>query len=420
MLKQLKISNFRGFGNETTVRFAPITILIGKNNSGKSSIIKFLLMLRQSLPPNSTGFLVTQGDHVNLGRFYNIKNTLSRKRYLNFSLIVAEESSPRDALSIYLNDMGVDRNPQRKFYTVESNILYSQKRFFQGKDHSISLTVEDNKLLERSTNINPDSLFLDFSDEHQRELTQSTSYSILKKIHAEKSCIETLIDKIGGLSHILPIKKAIRGSIDTSTIIPNQYVGNDGNYAIHHLWKIINEGSSNQQDFIFYHMQEILGINEIEFKVLDRLALCNARNQQTGAQTNIEEFGFGVSECIPVLIQGAIMSPGTTLMVEQPETQVHPTAQISLGQFFANLWKQRKVSSIIETHSGNILLRLRRLIRRGELSSQEVSVAFFDCHEEKPMIKNLDINEDGSFEPGLPMEFFGADIIEGLNMGAGE
>ena len=35
-----------------------------------------------------------------------------------------------------------------------------------------------------------------------------------------------------------------------------------------------------------------------------------------------------------------------------------------------------------------------------------------------PIVKNLDINEDGSMQPGLPMEFFGADIMEGLKLGA--
>ena len=114
------------------------------------------------------------------------------------------------------------------------------------------------------------------------------------------------------------------------------------------------------------------------------------------------------------------MAPKTTLMVEQPEAQLHPTAQLELGSFFAGLWNQREVASIIETHSDNILLRLRRLIANGELSHEDVSVAFFSFNEDSnmPIIKNLDINEDGSMQAGLPMEFFGADILEGLELGA--
>ena len=65
--------------------------------------------------------------------------------------------------------------------------------------------------------------------------------------------------------------------------------------------------------------------------------------RKTGAKTNISNFGFGVSQSIPIFIQGARMAPYTTLMVEQPEAQVHPTAQLELGSFFADLWK--KISS---------------------------------------------------------------------------
>ena len=99
---------------------------------------------------------------------------------------------------------------------------------------------------------------------------------------------------------------------------------------------------------------------------------------------------------------------------------------------------------LTETHSGNILLRLRSLISKGELSSSDVSVAFFtmgkgsrpskqshdDMMEEfgverqggfpAVVVKNLDVNPDGSLEKGLPMEFFGADVIEALGMGAGK
>ena len=97
---------------------------------------------------------------------------------------------------------------------------------------------------------------------------------------------------------------------------------------------------------------------------------------------------------------------------------------------------------MVETHSGNILLRLRNLVAKGELSTSDVSVAFFtmgkgsrpskqsrdDMMEElgverrggfpAVVVKNLDINPDGSLEKGLPMEFFGADVLEALGMGA--
>ena len=87
MFKQLKIANFRGFNKEVTMNFAPITVLIGHNNAGKSSTIKFLLMLQQSIGPRRSGFLVSRGETVNLGLFHNLRNALCNKDRLCFSLV---------------------------------------------------------------------------------------------------------------------------------------------------------------------------------------------------------------------------------------------------------------------------------------------------------------------------------------------
>lgn len=145
-----------------------------------------------------------------------------------------------------------------------------------------------------------------------------------------------------------------------------------------------------------------------------------AKNIATGGKCYLSDFGFGVSQVLPILVQGLIMNPETQLLVEQPEAQLHPTAQLELGSYFADIWNNRGVASIIETHSDNILLRLRRLIAKGELKPHEVSVAFFDVEDKMPVIKNLNIDDDGSMQEGLPLEFFGANIIEGLNLGAGK
>ena len=116
------------------------------------------------------------------------------------------------------------------------------------------------------------------------------------------------------------------------------------------------------------------------------------------------------------------MDPHSTLMIEQPEARMHPTAQLELAAFFADLWTQRNVCSVIETHSGNILLRLRSLValgpEQGGLSPADVSVAYFDIQDGQTAVRNLAIDENGMMEDGVPLEFFGADIEEGFRLSA--
>jgi predicted ATPase len=103
-----------------------------------------------------------------------------------------------------------------------------------------------------------------------------------------------------------------------------------------------------------------------------------------------------VSQCLPIFVQGVLQERGQLLVVEQPESQLHPTAQLELGGFFAALWTERQVPSIIETHSANLLLRIRKLIKKEELKSSDVSVAYFTVEDRKVVVRNLDIHADGS------------------------
>jgi predicted ATPase len=112
------------------------------------------------------------------------------------------------------------------------------------------------------------------------------------------------------------------------------------------------------------------------------------------------------------------MEPGEVLTVEQPEAQLHPTAQLELGSFFAELWKKRGVPSIIETHSSNLLLRLRKHVRTGELNPDDIGVAYVHVDDGTTKVTNMSIKPDGELDGHLPMEFFGADVFEALEFNA--
>ena len=71
MLKKLHFENFKSW-RDATVDFAPITAFFGANSSGKSSLIQFLLMLKQTKDsPDRNLALDFGGDDslVDLGSF---------------------------------------------------------------------------------------------------------------------------------------------------------------------------------------------------------------------------------------------------------------------------------------------------------------------------------------------------------------
>ena len=48
-LLAVSVERFKSFEHNTRVEFAPLTIILGRNNSGKSTLIQSLLLLKQTL-----------------------------------------------------------------------------------------------------------------------------------------------------------------------------------------------------------------------------------------------------------------------------------------------------------------------------------------------------------------------------------
>lgn len=411
MLEELELSNFRLFGEKVNIRFRPITIFIGENNAGKSSVIKFLMMLKQSIGSVGSGFLVTNGSEVSLGRnFYGLKNINSKKRNLDFSLKVGEHGSPSSRVLEYLKERDLYSPEKKRFATYQATVTYNKKNQFLGKDHKIIFSAGKKEITNQKEKITPNSSFMLF------ESTQAPSGNEQTNTPLENFCIENLQYSLGELKYLSAMREELQGTISTDEI-SRKYVGKKGEKAIFELWQEELLTDKEKEQFLLMHTKKVLDIENISFKEVGRLAACDAVNCKTKARVNIGDFGFGVSQCMPIFIQGMLMPPGTQLIVEQPEAQVHPTAQIEMGSFFVDLWKKYRVGSIVETHSDNILLRIRNCIAREEISPNDVSIAYFTMRKKNPVVKNLDVYGNGIMQEGLPMEFFGGNLKELLDMG---
>ena len=450
MLTELKLTNFRIFDDEVKVRFRPITVLIGHNNAGKSSVIKFLLMLQQSLGLGKPQFLTPEGDRVQLGIFSELKNSRTTKRNLKFELTTQESTrTASHILKRYIeahNFSDVDIFNMKLLARVSADISYAGATQTGRTGHSLIDEQSKKLIIERKKKVSDDSVFLGLSEElsratdsveiGQKNLTEISNNDIKKLTEdvakkmenlvkeltnhaAEREFLDTVRYEIDSIRHLSAVREESQRVI-LAAPPPMVEVGQNGQYAIPHMHKIIE--NNVDYEFIRSYMEKVAGISDIRFKKSSKyMHQCLAMNKTTGAEVHISNFGFGVSQCLPIFVQGAIMTRGTSLMVEQPEAQLHPTAQLEMGSFFRDLWKEHGVGSIIETHSDNVLLRLRRLVAEDTLDSEDISVAYFHHDDKKGVVvDNLDIEEDGSMEEGLPMEFFRKNIRDVLKIGRGK
>ena len=100
ILKALTLENFKGIREPVRIEFAPLTLLFGPNNAGKSTIVQALMYAREVLERNNcdAGRTVLGGDVVDLGGFENLVHghDLSRVIRMRFELDLREASPQRE------------------------------------------------------------------------------------------------------------------------------------------------------------------------------------------------------------------------------------------------------------------------------------------------------------------------------------
>ena len=151
-------------------------------------------------------------------------------------------------------------------------------------------------------------------------------------------------------------------------------------------------------------------------------------NTETGAESCIKDVGFGISQILPILVDGLLSDryewngqyhdryEWRGKIIEQPEIHIHPRLQTDLADFFIEGVKTRQCQYIIETHSEHILLRLLRRIREttnGELQEgqpplkpEDVAVIYAKPTAHGTELTELRISEDGDFIDPWPAGFF--------------
>ena len=68
-MESIRLKNFRGFVDTDFVPLKPLTLLVGRNNSGKSSFLRVLPLLKQSVERPTTGPILWFGQYVDFGSF---------------------------------------------------------------------------------------------------------------------------------------------------------------------------------------------------------------------------------------------------------------------------------------------------------------------------------------------------------------
>ncbi len=118
--------------------------------------------------------------------------------------------------------------------------------------------------------------------------------------------------------------------------------------------------------------------------------------------------GFGLTQVLPIVVAALSSEAGNLLLIENPEVHLHPAGQAAMGEFLAEV-SSTGVQVMVETHSDHILSGIRRSVKSGVLSHEDIALHFFrpraETSDAKPQVESPAIDRGGNID-GWPDGFF--------------
>ena len=120
------------------------------------------------------------------------------------------------------------------------------------------------------------------------------------------------------------------------------------------------------------------------------------------------EVGKGPSNILPFFAQLLSKKPNSTYLIQELENNWHPKNQSKIIKAIAEIMiKSENKNFILETHSELFILQLKKLIQKGILKPQDVSINLIQRNQEgNSEIYNIPLNSQGGFEKKWPGGFF--------------
>ncbi|WP_066441048.1 AAA family ATPase [Chryseobacterium sp. CCH4-E10] len=342
MIDRIEVSNYKIFKNKQTLKLKPITVLFGKNNTGKSAIMKLPVLISEGLKGSDIKWV------------YSINNN---------SNDIVELGSTFQDLIYNKNNIG---SLNLGFGKLNKSLSFS----YNEKDKFLEIS-EDGRIIENISEILsmkdfPDKDFFDFNIDFidSIRVESESSYIYIKEI----------FKSLG-----------VKGQ-NAYQILINDFI-NDGS-----LLEAVSIWYSKNFEGWKLSVLENKNATGVDYEIV---------LIKTISPINLKQTGQGIQQVLPLVVRAHLKCDEPTLIViQEPETHLHPAAHGNLAELFANSLIDENKKYCIETHSENFILRFRAMIANKQLPHNDFALYYVDYLEEKgeSIIREIEIDENGDIK----------------------
>lgn len=452
MITELSIKNFKGWADTGKIRLAPLTVFFGSNSSGKTSLLQFLMMLKQTAQSSDRKRVLHLGDKgtpVELGTFRDVVHGHDATRDIAFRVKWRLPKSMRlsdsysgdtfagsqlafdstigvpetqgaaplvRAMAYELHNRAENGNPVMRVRFDRITEGKNKGKYELSSERGYRFVYHQGRKWKPPAPIR----FYGFPEEvanyyQNGDVADDFTYAM-----------ETFL---GRVFYLGPLRGFPERAYTWSGERPED-VGERGERAIAAVLagqndnrKISHGRNCRTKPFLALaaHWLKELGIIA-DFQV--REAPPDSQRYEVDAKVtpdsepvSLKDVGFGVSQVLPVVVQCFYSPTNATQLLEQPEIHLHPSVQAQLADLFRVAIRARENGTdrntqlVVESHSEHLLRRLQRLIAEEKLRKEEVALYFCSSRGGRSTLEEVEVDKYGNIL-NWPEDFFGDQMGE--------
>lgn len=342
-LSAFSTEGYKAFGTLTPIiRLAPITIVLGRNNSGKSALCRAPLFFSHLFRYDAeTPFSLEAGD-IDFG--------------MNFSDVCFNQRIDGLKATLFFEHSDID-------YVKIGGAAIQEKAYHQ--------IITDLEIKSRKKHYKSKSIL-----EWHEALKVLSEYPILHQIPMG-------IRWLRGIRAMPKRGDKYHGNVSN--------IGNDGKYAPLLLArsKISPDDSlfDSTKDWFRKQLSTDIDINtgEDSFSRESSYRVMIKHSSQL-SYSNIVDTGDGISQVLPIVVamKSLLFESNPILyIIEQPELHLHPQAHAAVAELMIEVAEKKSdCRLLIETHSEAFVLRIRRALAEKRLFPEQVMLYFIEENTE--------------------------------------
>lgn len=383
----LLVNRYRAFAGEARLPLRPLTLLYGRNSSGKSALARALAIIGASVSRQAPSALAPGPELIRKGNFSDL----------------AWQGDAGD----YSFDLGLcwdDRSVREARFTLDGGA--GRPSYIK----ELQIRDEGNQLIwagiaPPGRPMRPQTGFAGADVSFVGLVPQDSEVPALREL------AERLVAMRGRVRWLDSVRARPERNVQR-TGSPPKRLSSDGSNAVNFLVEMPDLLKDIKSFYSDIKPSRELDVRE-ELDLGYRIRL-NPRSQST-FRIDLIDNGEGMVQVLPVLVAAALASRiGNTaiLAIEEPESHLHPDAQSILAKYLCSIASADNAPTLVlETHSRVFLLGVQLAIAETRISPKNVSLAWIEQDETgRSTIIPVEFDPSGHPQAGWPIAALAEDL----------